>query len=401
MHFTTSALGACALLSLVSAAPLVARENTHKIDTVEDWPAFPSGLFPSVSGLFPPSPTGLFPSSSSSTPVTFPLPNGFPNIQDPSSALTTIEEAAHGTLPNGAPPPSLNADDATSLQLIAFNELFEVFFFTELLQNVSNNVQGYQVWDPIVRQQLIAELTAVVAQEELHALNANGALAHFGAQTIQPGKYHAGVSDLQSALTKASTFTDLVLGTLQDVIVKLGVNGDAALSRGIASVVGQEGEQNGYFRSLLGKLPSSLPFLTASTREFAFSALNQNSVTPGSSPGSSSINLPVFGPLNILTQDIAAADQTLQFSFAPTSNATSANGLSLVYINQQNDPLILALSNVTDTNKEITFSAAFPYSSHELNGLTIAVLTRGSGPFDGVDDVAKATVFGPGLILVN
>ncbi|RMZ77226.1 hypothetical protein DV738_g4477, partial [Chaetothyriales sp. CBS 135597] len=292
-------------------------------------------------------------------------PNGFPNIQDPSDALTAIEQAAQGTLPNSAPPSSLLDDDLTSLRLIAFNELFEVFYFTELLQNVTNNVQGYQVWDPIQRQRLISELTAVVAQEELHALNANGALAHFGADPIQPGKYNAGVSDLQSALTLASTFTDLVLGTLQDVIVKLGVNGDAPLSRAIASVVGQEGEQNGYYRSLLGKLPSSLPFLTASTREFAFSALNQNNVVPGSSPNSHTIDLPIFGALN------------------------------------QNNPIVQDISGANNTNGIITFSAPFPYSANELNGLTIAALTKGSGPFGDVNDVAKATVYGPGLILVN
>lgn len=37
----------------------------------------------------------------------FPLANGFPNIQIPSSALTAIEQQALGTLPNSPLPTSL------------------------------------------------------------------------------------------------------------------------------------------------------------------------------------------------------------------------------------------------------------------------------------------------------
>lgn len=37
----------------------------------------------------------------------FPLANGFPNIQIPSSALTAIEQQAMGTLPNSPLPKSL------------------------------------------------------------------------------------------------------------------------------------------------------------------------------------------------------------------------------------------------------------------------------------------------------
>ncbi|RMZ84559.1 hypothetical protein DV737_g1203, partial [Chaetothyriales sp. CBS 132003] len=369
MHFTTSALAAFALLSLASAAPLASKRDAEYTPTA--------------------------------SAVTFPLANGFPNIQNPSDALTQIELQAHGTLPNGTPPPSLNPDDLTSLRLIAFNELFEVFFFTELLYNVTNSVPGYEIRNQRLKQQLISELTAVVAQEELHALNANGALAHFNADPIQPAQYKAGVSDLKSAISLASTFTDVVLGTLQDVIVKLGLNGDAAVSRGIASVVGQEGEQNGFYRSLLGKLPSALPFLTASTREFAFSALNQNFVIPGTAPNIDTIDLPIFGALNVLTPDIQPQDQNLQFSFATTADTTSADGLWLVYINQQNTPVVEAITDAQTQDGVVTFAAPFPFNENELNGLTIAAVTKGSGPFANVDDVANATVFGPGLIEVN
>lgn len=36
-----------------------------------------------------------------------------------------------------------------------------------------------------------------------------------------------------------------------------------------------------------------------------------------------------------------------------------------------------------------------------MNGLTIAVLVRGSGPFSSADAVANSTVFGPAIIEIN
>ena len=102
------------------------------------------------------------------TPFKFPLANGFPNIS--SNTLRDIEEQAHGTLPNSPLPTSLNATSVTVLQLIAFNEAFEVAFFTSLIQNITSNVNGYQVDSQVLREFLLATLTAVQAQEELHFL---------------------------------------------------------------------------------------------------------------------------------------------------------------------------------------------------------------------------------------
>jgi hypothetical protein len=331
------------------------------------------------------------------------LSNGFPNIANPSSQLTAIEQQAQGTLPNGPPPASITADTMTSLELIAFNELFEVAFFTDLIYNITNNVPGYEVGGNGVQQFVLNALTAVQAQEELHALNANGALAHFGASPIQPCKYQFPVSTFADAIGLASTFTDVVLGTLQDVQSKLATDGDDGLIRGIGSVIGQEGEQNGYYRTLLNKIPSALPFLTTSTREFAFSALNQNFVVPGSCPNIGEISLPVFGPLTVVTSNISPSTQNVQFSFTATAsaNAASAAGLSVVYINQQNLPVVEPLLNPTQTGNTVSFSAAFPYAQFEMNGLTIAAVVKGSGPFANADAVAQATVYGPGLIEIN
>ena len=69
----------------------------------------------------------------------FPLANGFPNIK-PGPALTALGYQAGGPLPqssSGGSGDSLPKQAVQALQGLAFNELFEVAFFTQLLQNVT------------------------------------------------------------------------------------------------------------------------------------------------------------------------------------------------------------------------------------------------------------------------
>jgi hypothetical protein len=335
-------------------------------------------------------------------PFKFPLQNGFPVIANPSDALTDIEKAAHGSLPNGAPPATLTEDTFTSLRLIAFNELFEVAFFTELIYNITNKVDGYnKIGDDKEVDYILKALTAVQAQEELHALNANGALKHFNKDPIQPCQYNFPVTTFQEAIGLASTFTDVVLGTLQDVQSILAADGDNGLIGGVASVIGQEGEQNGYYRSLLGKIPSALPFLTTSTREFAFSALNQAFVVPGSCPNINTINLPIFKNLDIVTRNVEDRRETLKFSIAPDSSIGEYSSLFITYINQQNTPVTEKVTDIDVRKDKVTFKALFPFDAATFgNGLTIAALTP-AGPFKDADAVAKAALAGPGLIEIN
>jgi hypothetical protein len=304
----------------------------------------------------------------------------------------------------------------TSLQLIAFNELVEVAFFTELIANITAKYNGYDNWykDQEQHDTILNALNAIVAQEELHELNANGAVVHFGGEKILPCNYNFPVNSFIDAIALASTFTDVVLGTLQDVESIFGTNGDNGLIRGVASVIGQEGEQNGFYRTILKKIPSALPFLTTSTRQFAFSALNQDFVVPGSCNATNlaTINLPIFAPLTVETQNIAAKSQTLDFSISLPSNVTSTYGtnytsyvsnLSLTYINQQNTPVVEQITNVkSQGNGVLTFQANFPFNGTTFgNGLTIAAVTKGASSFTSADAVAEATLFGPGLIEIN
>jgi hypothetical protein len=196
----------------------------------------------------------------------------------------------------------------------------------------------------------------------------------------------------------AATFTDVVLGTLQDVTQIFAKNGDDALTRGIASVIGQEGEQEGYYRLLQGKIPNALPFLTTSVRDFAFTAI-QSFTVPGSCPNINTIPLKTFKPLNLLSTP-SAESTSLQFSFTPDGDNT-ASKLSLVYINQQNLPVVETLKVISTEGNTVTVEAAFPFAEFEMNGLTIAALTNTAGPFATADAVAEAAVFGPALIEIN
>lgn len=327
----------------------------------------------------------------------FPLSNGFPN--PPTDQLLNIQKQAFGTLPNGPPPAKISPDGITSLKLIALNEIFEVAFFTELVYNVTNKAPGYDLG--YGHQYVLDSLNAIIAQEELHALNANGALMKFNEEPIQPCKYQFPVVDFQSAIALAGTFTDVVLGTLQDVNQIFAKNGDDGLVRAVSSVIGNEGEQEGFFRLVQKKRVSSQPFLTTSVRDFAFTAI-QSFTIPGSCPNINTIPLKTFKPLNVLSTQIKPETQNIKFSFVKADAGTEDwSSLRVVFINQQNTPIVKNLDNVKVEGNSVTFDGAFPYDEFLLNGLTIAAVTKGNGSFANADAVAEATIFGPGLIELN
>lgn len=89
------------------------------------------------------------------------LPDGMPNPSP--SELKEIEQNAHGTLPNGPPPPVISDLGIVNLKLIAFNELFEVAFFDELITNITDNVEGYTFPDEDSRKFVLEALRAILA----------------------------------------------------------------------------------------------------------------------------------------------------------------------------------------------------------------------------------------------
>jgi hypothetical protein len=234
------------------------------------------------------------------------------------------------------------------------------------------------------------------------------ALKHFGETPIEPCLYNFPVSTLKEAITLAQTFTSVVLGTLQNVIVNMGKNGDYPLTQDISSVIGQEGEQQGWFRFFNDEIPSELPFLTNSVRDFAFNSLNQDFIVPGSCPNLHQIDvlneLHEMSPLTVVkTFDPSQEDdETVQLSF-DLSPGADPNDYMVAYINHQNIPFALSFTEVKHEGNSLLVEAPFPYKEHMLNGLTILAIVPASANQSLTDNqvVADLTFAGPGLVLVN
>lgn len=90
----------------------------------------------------------------------FPLADGFPNPS--ASELQQIENGAGGTLGNGPAPPALSNASATNLRLIAFNEIFEVAYFTDLLHNITSSQIGYRKFGAFPKAFVVDALKAVI-----------------------------------------------------------------------------------------------------------------------------------------------------------------------------------------------------------------------------------------------
>lgn len=191
-------------------------------------------------------------------------------------------------------------------------------------------------------------------------------------------------------------------------MLNLGQHGDAALSQGVASVIGQEGEQQGWFRLLNRQIPSELPFLTNSVRDFAFNALNQNFIVPNSCPNLDQItafeSLHVMQPLTLVKtfDPTNCDDETVQLSFS-LPNGTAPSDYEVAYINQQNVPFVLPYTVLSQDGQTVVVEAPFPFAEHLLNGLTIlaVVPTSDASNLTTNQAVADVTLAGPGLVIVN
>ncbi|EIW69011.1 hypothetical protein TREMEDRAFT_73998 [Tremella mesenterica DSM 1558] len=339
---------------------------------------------------------------SQAAPVTLPntlLPDGYPN---PSPAqLKAIEQQALGTLSNRTLPATLhNQESLNNFRIINFNEYFEAVFFAQFLHNVTNNVTGFEVPHTIDRDILIAELSAAQAQEELHTINAIHALQHYGANPIQPCKvYKFPVNNFQQGVLFAMTWTSLVMSTLQDIIQDFAENGDAPFTATIASTLGQEGAQAGYYRLLLGRTPNSLPFLTRSIRSFAFSILNQF-IDFSTCPNVNEITIPLFKHITVLDTPGPVDNPAIRFA-VNTADVVTGKTYYVVYINQQNLPVVVPAVHKSDQGGTTVFTGAWPYTEHLMNGLTITIISDNAGPYADAQAAADEAIFAPGLIIVN
>ncbi|KAK6415550.1 hypothetical protein LTR81_010894 [Elasticomyces elasticus] len=339
----------------------------------------------------------------------FPLANGFPNITaaKDKDIIALIQAQALGTLAQPGNT-TANATKPTGASIlgqgfVAFNELMEVAFFTELISNVTNNAPGYGP-DDITgdRDEILAILKVHEAQEELHQLNAAGAFTkNSGGQVVEPCNH----------------VHRCRYGTLPAIQTIFGKNGDAGLIRGVGASLGQEGEQDGFYRQYLGLAPAGLPFNTQSAVSLAFSAVVQSFIVADSCPQTLELfqnpsftleGLTLFDVLTPITdlgngkediQDAEFAGTPVQVN-AVTVNSLVAENLCITYLNQNNGPISFKAA-VTGGSDKKTFTAPFPGKSLGFSGLVITTVTTGTvdgcGAFLNADDVAAATKFGPFL----
>lgn len=334
----------------------------------------------------------------------FPTPNA--------QQLKAISKQADGSLSNAPPPAKLADSTLQSLQAIAVNEEFEVAYFRSLLGNITTGVKGYESYKGYDKHALEKIFKVVIAQEELHALNALNALNKFKKLAPLPCKYQFPVTNIHDAIAVAGVFTSFVMGTLQDVSQGAATAGDTGIVRGVASIIGQEGEQNGFYRTFIGAVPSEKPFLTTSVGAFAYSFLNNNVIVPGSCPYDvNAFGIPIFQQLKVKGGPIALAvkpeDQTFDFS-ADLSTVKGASkfsngdstGLFVTYFSGQLLPISVPVKNFKWNGGKVTFQAAFPFEENIMFGLSVAALTDGNN-FAGPDDVPAKTLAAPALISVN
>ncbi|KZT55817.1 LsdA family protein [Calocera cornea HHB12733] len=336
-------------------------------------------------------------SKRSSDPL--PFADGFPTPTD--EQLQEIFVGAHGTLGNGPPPANVSYQGLVNLRLLDFAERIEAVYFQEFLSNVTNGVPGYELPWWVDYDYFVNFITVTQHVEELHNLDAVTALSHFNQTAIEPcTAYNFPVSNFEEAVTLAMTFTANVFGLLGEIVQIFAQNGDIGLTRHIVQVVANEGEQNGFFRYLLGRVPDELPFTTVSTREFSFTAL-QGFVDPASCPNIDLISkdIKTFDALTLLDTP-KAHTETIRFAVA-SDKYVNGTSYYVVYTNQGNTPVVEPLTYVSSDAKTITLKATFPYKANLLNGLTIAAVTDQSGPFADVDAVAAAAIWAPAFMVVN
>lgn len=237
-------------------------------------------------------------------------------------------------------------------------------------------------------------------QEELHALGANAILAGAGQATIAPCQYDFPVSNFGEAILLAQTFTDLALATIPVVQSLFATDGGDELPNVLllGSILGQEGEQDGFFRYVQQKTPSAAPFLTTGSFDFAFTALHAF-IVPDSCPKPlDSVDLTNFQPLNVDTKP-SAKNMTLEYA---VEGPVDCQHQSVVYISGQNLPLTVPICCPVHTRGAMThFEADFPFEAGFAKGLTIAAVVNGTRSFPNPDAVAENTVYGPGLIEVD
>ena len=218
-------------------------------------------------------------------------------------------------------------------------------------------------------------------------------LAGSGYAQVKPCEYEFPVNSFSEAMDTADDFAMLLMAAISSVIVDFGST--PQIVNLFSSVLGQEGQQDGYLRWLKSVVPNENPFLTSTTLSYVYSHIHQHFVVPGTCP--QQLNFPIYNRLTPL-ESPPAKNTTISFSTTqPHVNST----YSIAYMSGQNLPVVVSLSKITEHGDLTTLEASFPFEAGFSRGLTVAALVHGSTSFGNVSQVADKTVAGPAVIQVN
>lgn len=273
---------------------------------------------------------------------------------------------------------------------------------------MTNNVKGFTDLKGENRKYVLRTLHSILAQEEIHALGVNAILENSGSNPIKPcNSYNFPTTDFESAIALADLFTGVVLGALQDITEVFAKGGAAPVTRLLSSVIGQEGEQKGYFRRVQEHVPSETPFLTTATRAFAFTVI-QNFFSD--CPSLDEIKLHKYAAVKVAqppsNKYTPGKNTTAVFIFPPkATDAGQCHKHYATYLNQQNLPVTVDLrphDKLPHTpDKWLTYEADFPYSDNLMNGLTLVAIGCIPGPFKDIHEVANSVYWAPALIYLS
>jgi hypothetical protein len=272
----------------------------------------------------------------------------------------------------------------------------------------------------------------------MHAYNANDAVRYFtNGSHMFPCTYQFPVSTFAEAVDFAQTLTDMYIGLLANIqqrtALHLGSDSNSIIYV-LAQALGQEGQQSGWFRSLRRIPPSAEPFLTTSTREFAFGWM-QHWIVPGSCPNMDAIPLRILPPLTITAVSIGDASHSgnvtlvapgtldpdsqrvafvngalvptvVPFKIRQTTPCIGDDRVRNGMTTTQNGQTVLASGTATSAGPggsegcvaltEIT--ADMPYAHNVMHGLVLMAVVENRAEFITAQDVTDATLYGPALL---
>ncbi|UKZ53404.1 hypothetical protein TrVGV298_007196 [Trichoderma virens] len=252
--------------------------------------------------------------------------------------LRQLEDFAGGlvNLTNNGPS-KLSPKGISQFQLIVMNEFFESSIFSSLLYNVTNSATGYEYEN---LDELATILQTILAQEELHAINA---IKYLNITTPSSHLHTSMNSDLQHSSTPSASRSRRWAreGNIDQVLI-------------VAAMITNDAEQAGYLRHILEKKPSGQPFTTTFVAPFLLSVLNTFTIPSSCSFYYPALTSTTFSPFNIVGIGmIKRKGQTLTFETYLNGiagatqyfNKTDGCGLYVTYVTLQLKPISMPANN--------------------------------------------------------